>query len=222
MAVLGLALTAGSTIASAQNTINLDASSTTLTFSGDSSASMISFTLGALCPNNAGICKADQSGGPTGHYDITGSPTITLTLTNGPAGQWSVGQTSPLTFSFCSHVDCAGAGNVVYLSGSLQLTDLVQSPGASTGTFNYSGDANLTGLSGTLAASWTAAGIVTLNLNFTSHVNIETLLNEPSSHKLHAKVGSGTVDPTPEPTAMVLFGTGLLAVGIMLRRRLLV
>jgi hypothetical protein len=35
------------------------------------------------------------------------------------------------------------------------------------------------------------------------------------------RIGSGTVDPTPEPSSMLLFGSGFLAFGAILRRRLM-
>jgi len=224
MATLVVALIFGSPIASAQNTINLMSSASTLTFAGESSASSIGLTLGALCPNQGqGLCKAEETGGPSGHYTITGSAAITLTLTNSAAGQWSVSQTGPLTFSFCSELGCAGVGNTIYLSGDLRLESLVQSPGAKQGTFNYAEQLNLTNLTGTLAASWGSGGTLDLNLRFTSHTNIESLLNEDSTHKVrNVKIGGGTLDPTPEPGSMLLFGSGLLALGMVLRRRLLV
>lgn len=224
MATLAIALALGSTTASAQNTINLMGSASTLTFTGESSASTIGLTLGSLCPNHAqGLCKAQETGGPSGHYTITGSATITLTLTDSAAGQWSVSQTSPLTFSFCSEVGCAGAGNVIFLSGDLQLVNLVQSPGAKAGTFNYTEQVSLTNLTGTLAASFGSSGIIDLSLKFTSHTNIESLLNEDGTHQVkNVKIGSGTLDPTPEPASMLLFGSGLVALGMILRRRLLV
>jgi hypothetical protein len=223
MATLAIALTFGPTIASAQNTINLMGSASTLTFTGESSASTIGLTLGTLCPNQGqGLCKAEETGGPSGHYSITGSAAITLTLTNSSAGEWSVSQTGPLTFSFCSNAGCAGVGNIIYLSGDLQLEDIVQSPGAKVGMFNYTEQVNLANLTGTLAASWGSGGIVDLNLKFASHTNIESLLNEDSTHKVkNVKIGSGTLDPTPEPGSMLLFGSGLLALGMVLRRRLL-
>lgn len=224
MATLAVALTFGSTIASAQNTINLMSSASTLTFTGESSASTIGLTLGELCPSHGqGLCRAEETGGPSGHYSITGSAAITLTLTNSAAGQWSVSQAGPLTFSFCSNVGCAGVGNIIYLSGDLRLEDIVQSPGAKQGAFNYTEQVNLTNLTGTLAASWGSGGIVDLNLKFTSHTNLESLLNQDSTHKVgNVKIGNGTLDPTPEPGSMLLFGSGLLALGMILRRRLLV
>jgi hypothetical protein len=157
-------------------------------------------------------------GGPSGHYDITGSPTITLNLTSLGAGTWSVSQSTALTFSFCSTTDCAGVGNVTYLKGDLQLVNLVQTPGGETGTFNYTGTENLTMLSGTEASTFGSGGILTLDLQFSSTQNIESLLGNTNKIK-NVRIGTGTVDPTPEPSSMLLFGSGFLAFGAMLRRR---
>ena len=124
-----------------------------------------------------------------------------------------------MTFCFTSGPACGGTN---FLSGTLQLTTVQQLPGSTLGTFNYNSSANLTGLTGSLSGSWTAQGIVVLNLTFGSKVNLESLLSQNSTHKITGvKIGSGTVDPTPEPGSMVLFGTGLLALGGVLRRKLL-
>jgi hypothetical protein len=213
VAVLCLSFTAGSTIANAQGTINLNGSASTLTFTGDGPGSppTISLTLGALCPS--GKCAANQSGGPSGFYDITGSPSITLTNVN-PA-EWTVAQSAPLTFSFCSTLDCAGLGNVTYLTGNLKLVDLLQ--GGNSGTFNYTGNANLTVTGGTLA--FTSQGIADLNITFLSVTNLTLLLGTTNSDG-GVKISSGTIDPTPEPSSMLLFGTGFLLIGGILRRRL--
>jgi hypothetical protein len=219
MAALGVALVAGSSTAKAQGPITLSNSAFSLVFSGESSSSMIGFTLGgtALCPNNASLCGATQ-GLLSGHYDITGSPTITLDLSSLVAGTWTVGQSAPLTFSFCSNVDCKGVGNVVYLSGDLQLVNIVQTPGAKTGTFNYTSSDNLSMLTGTEASTFGSSGILTLNLQFSSTKNIESLLDSTSKIK-DVRIGSGSVDSTPEPSSMLLFGSGFLAIGAFLRRR---
>jgi PEP-CTERM motif len=220
MAALGIAFLVGSTTATAQSTINLLGSASTLVFTGESSSSQIGFAFGNVCPNSASICKASQ-GSINGHYDITGTPTITLTLTSMAAGQWSVGQTAPLTFSFCSNADCKGVTNVTYLSGDLQLVDIVQSPGAKTGQFNYTGTENLTMLTGTEASTFgSSGGVLMLNLIFSSKVNLESLLNSDTATIKGVKIGSGTVAPTPEPSSMLLFGSGFLAFGAILRRRL--
>ena len=211
-----------STNVNAQNEINLNASASTLTFTGQSSPNSIGLTLGNLCPNRNSLCTASFNGGPTQHYDIfvSAGTTITLTLMNAVTGLWSVSQSKPLTFEFCSNIDCSGAGNVIFLEGSLQLVDLTQVPGAKTGFTNFEGVFNLTGLSGTLASSWTPTAVVSLNLKFKNLMNLESLLNKTSAHRIRTvKIGSGTVDPTPEPASMLLFGSGLLALGLILRRR---
>jgi len=220
MAAIGIAFLAGSTTAKAQAPINLGVSAASLVFTGEGSSSNIGFAFGNVCPNGSpALCIANE-GATTGHYDITGSPTITLTLANLSAGTWTASQTSPLTFSFCSTTGCHGLGNVVYLTGNLQLVDLVQTPGGNTGTFNYTGTENLTDLSGTLASSFGSSGVLSLNLQFSSRKNIESLLND-TNKITGVRIGSGTVDPTPEPSSMLLFGSGFLAFGAILRRRLM-
>jgi hypothetical protein len=220
LAALGIVLVAGASTARAQAPINLDNSAYSLVFTGEGSSSTIGFTLGGsgLCPNSASLCMANQ-GSLDGHYDITGSPTITLTLSSLAAGTWTVGQSAPLTFSFCSNIDCKGASNVTYLTGELQLENIVQTPGAKVGTFNYTSSDNLTDLSGTLASSFGSSGVLGLNLQFSSNKNIETLLDNDKKIS-GVRIGSGTVDPTPEPSSMLLFGSGFLAFGAILRRRL--
>jgi len=216
MAVLGLVVTAGSPSASAQSQITLGASAGTLTFTGEDSPTSIGLSLGTPC----GSCIATQSGTPNGYYVITGSPTITLTETSaaGPTTNWSVAQSGgPLTFEFCSTPDCSGAGNKVYLSGTLSLDTLTQT--GKNGQFNYNSVANLTVTGGTEAALWGSEAIGVLNLSFSSSTNLGSLLNNDNSVS-GVKIGSGTIDPTPEPSSMLLFGTGLLACGVFLRRRL--
>jgi PEP-CTERM motif len=213
IAVLALAVTAGSTVANAQGVINLHGSASTLTFTGDGSGSpsTISFTLGAECPS--GSCTAVQNGGPSGFYDITGSPSITLTNVN--TFEWTVAQSAPLTFSFCSTVDCGGAGNVTYLTGTLELVDLLQ--GGNIGSYNYTGNANLTVTGGTLA--FTPQGIANINLQFKSLTDLSLLLDTTGSVP-GVSISGGTIDPTPEPSTMLLFGSGLLLAGAIIRRRL--
>jgi hypothetical protein len=220
LVALGIALVAGSTTVRAQAPINLGVSAASLVFTGEGSSTNIGFTFGNVCPSGSpGLCIANE-GATTGHYDITGTPTITLSLVSSVAGTWTASQTGPLTFSFCSNAGCHGVGNVVYLSGDLQLVNLSQTPGAKTGTFNYTGVENLTDLTGTLASSFGSGGILSLNLQFASSKNIETLLNDTNTIK-GVRIGSGTVDPTPEPSSMLLFGSGFLAFGAILRRRLM-
>ena len=220
LAAIGIAFLVGSTSARAQAPINLGVSAASLVFTGEGSSSTIGFKFGNVCPSGSpGLCIANE-GATTGHYDITGTPTITLTSTNLSAGTWTASQTGPLTFSFCSLAGCHGVGNVVYLTGNLQLVDLVQTPGAKVGTFNYTGTENLTDLTGTLASSFGSSGALSLNLQFASTKNIELLLND-TNKITGVRIGSGTVDPTPEPSSMLLFGSGFLAFGAILRRRLM-
>jgi len=224
IAVLGLVLTVGSTIARAQSPITLGASAASLTFTGGGSGSpsTISLTLGTPCTTSKSICSANQSGTPSGFYDITGSPTITLTNTlNLPTvNQWTVAQSSALTFEFCSNAGCTGLSNTVYLSGTLELVNLTQT--GTGGQFNYNSVANLTITGGTEAASWASgSAVATLYLDFgLTPVNLGSLLGTTNS-VAGVKFGTGTIDPTPEPSSMLLFGSGLLAAGFILRRRLM-
>src|ERR1700684_2524586 len=216
LAAIGIAFLVGSTSARAQAPINLGVSAASLVFTGEGSSSTIGFAFGNVCPSgSSGLCIANE-GATTGHYDITGSPTITLTSANLSAGTWTASQTAPLTFSFCSDAACHGVGNVVYLSGELQLVNVVQTPGAKTGTFNYTGTENLTDLTGTLASSFGSSGVLSLNLQFASTKNIELLLND-TNKITGVRIGSGTVDPTPEPSSMLLFGSGFLAFCVCFR-----
>src|SRR5580658_11143545 len=97
LVALGIALVAGSTTVRAQAPINLGVSAASLVFTGEGSSTNIGFTFGNVCPSGSpGLCIANE-GATTGHYDITGTPTITLTLASSVAGTWTASQTGPLT-----------------------------------------------------------------------------------------------------------------------------
>lgn len=219
MAALAIAVVA--TNARAQNAINLnsDSGGTALTFTGNGAGTdtmtVGGCVLGASCVT-AGAESSGIFGNNTGYYELDFSAASPITITSTGGGNFSVAQNGnhPIAFQFNAAADMTGTN---FLSGNLQLVSLQQTANTLTGSFNENLVANLTNLTGSLASLFGPAGAIgRINIEFTSSVDLATL----GAGGATAYISASDITPTPEPSSIALLGSGLLAVGGYLRRRL--
>lgn len=217
-ALVAIGLLLCSIPAAAQSQITLGGSRGLLTFTGMGSGSpnTLSLNFGSC---KSGTCSLGGTGSGTGaltsgpsHYQfINTAGAITLTLANAALGEWNVSQTSATIFNYGS--------NGSLLSGTLDLLNFVQSLGSSGGMFNYAGNANLTITGGSLASAFSSSnGILDIKIFFRSATNIESLLG--TSGRIGSQIASGNVLPAPEPSSILMLGSGLMLAGGMLRSKL--
>jgi len=195
--------------ASAQNQITLNGTASgAIVFTGAGSGtggSNLSMSLGSCSLGSHCITgTATGTGGlsSTGTYELSGGP---LSLTSVSAGNWNV--SGILNFAYFN-------GGTNLLSGTLNLVNFTQV--ASLGVFNSTLTANLTGLSGLLASNIGSSAVTDITIVIRNGVNLAALGNGVNAS---ATISSGEIFPTPEPGSMVLFGSGLVAAGSLLRRR---
>jgi len=143
-----------------------------------------------------------------------GPDSYTIVQTGGIslASNGSVTQANPISFSYNS-----GTGQT--LTGSLQLVNFIQA-GAS-GLFNDNLMANLSNLGGTLASSFISQGgpnaVTSITIVVQSGANVFNLFS--ANGTAYGHISTAAIVPAPESSTLVLFGTGLLAVGFLLWRR---
>jgi len=174
-----------------------------------------SCTLGASCVTS-GAESSGIFGNNAGFYELDFSAASPITITSTGGGNFSVAQNgnNPIAFQFNSLADMTGTN---FLSGNLQLLSLQQTANTSTGSFNENLTANLTGLGGSLANLFGPSGAIgRINIEFTSSVDLATLGTAGAT----AYISASDITPTPEPSSIALLGSGLLAIGGYLRRRL--
>lgn len=152
------------------------------------------------------------SGSPTGtyNYSLTGSP---VTLTQTTPGNFTASST-PLTLTLTGSGGTTGS-----LVATVDLTSFKQSGGV--GVFNNSFVANVTVTSatGSLAGYSGGEGNLILTLILPNGTSIDELGVGNSSGIFGGTGYMLPMLPTPEPSSLLLFGTGLLAFGGVLRRR---
>jgi hypothetical protein len=209
LSVLALALLFGSMPASAQTGIALSTSSTsgiTFTSTGGGNLSLAAGVFGSAA-GLGGLL------GTTGFYTVSGGP---VALTLGPSvPNIFADYTASGLLNFEITSKSGGMGTDL-LQGTLKLVDLVQV--FTTGMSNTSGAADMTITGGTLAGDYSGAtGISKLTINLAGLGFLPDL-----SGAMSTKLGGATLDalPTPEPWSMLLYGSGLILIGFVLRRRL--
>jgi len=156
--------------------------------------------------------------GTNGYYSITGGP-VTLTLGNFLTNVFA-DYNAAGTLSFSDTTGSGGAGTVL-LAGTLSLVDLAQT--FSTGVTDTSLAANVTITGGSLMAPGepyaNGDGIGQLTLNLSGLGYLPTSAGGTASLSV-GTLNPATIDPAPELNSMLLFGTGLVVFGAILRRRL--
>lgn len=207
LSVLTLGVMFGSMTAKAQTGISLGVSSTkgvTFTPVDATHDSMGLFVSGTAAGQGA-------LSGTTGFYTLMGGPAL-LTLAGifPPFADYSASS----TLSFVISSGPGGTGTN-FLTGTLSLLDLAQF--FSTGMTNGPRVADITIVSGSLQTFFPGStGISQLTLDLSGFF-LPTL----SSAKSASLSGLLEALPTPEPLSMLLYGSGLVLMGIMLRRRFL-
>jgi hypothetical protein len=143
----------------------------------------------------------------TGTFTTSTTASYALTATNATGTQWSIaGPTMGYTFT-------SGAGTI---TGTVVWTQVISNGGPSLfGTFTVSS------VSGTLASTFTVLKVYPID--FIAHYSSGSLAQIFLGTTTTATAGlpeGGAISPTPEVSSMLLFGTGMLVVGGILRRRL--
>ena len=194
-----------SAAAQTQITISASAGTSNFTGSGCPSASCMTVNIGSL----SGNALFEFHGAPTlGTFtmDIS-SFTVTSADNGGTFTPTSVPTTS--TFSFHDPTD--------NFTGTMHLTlisDGTESP-------RVVGTLTITASSGPKATALWPVGS-TVHFDFTVNLGTHPVLGAlwaGGSTSTSGQMSSGQVLPSPEPTSMLLFGSGLLALGAALRRR---
>jgi hypothetical protein len=209
VSVLTLGVMFSSMTASAQTGIALSTSSTSgITFmsTGGGNLSMAAGVFGSAA-GLGGLL------GSTGFYSLSGAP---ISLTLGPSlSPIFADYTASGILNFEITSKPGGLGTDL-LMGTLTLVDLVQI--TTTGTTNTSGIADMTLTGGSLESAYPGkTGISQLTINLAGLGFLPNLTGAKST-----KLGGATLDalPTPEPWSMLLYGSGLVLIGFVLRRRL--
>jgi hypothetical protein len=209
LSVLALGVMFGSMPANAQTGIALSTSSTSgITFmsTGGGNLSLAAGVFGSAA-GLGGLL------GSTGFYSLSGAP-IALTLVTGTSPIFAdYSASGTLNFEITS---MPGGLGTDLLMGTLQLIDLVQV--TATGFTNTSAVADMTITGGTLQSSYPGStGISQLSINLAGLGYLPALSGAKST-----KLTGATLDalPTPEPWSMLLYGSGLVLIGFVLRRRL--
>jgi hypothetical protein len=210
LSVLALGVMFASMPANAQTGIALSTSSTSgITFmsTGGGNLSLAAGVFGSAA-GLGGLL------GSTGYYSLSGAPIgLTLIASFPPALFADYSASGTLNFDITS---MPGGLGTPLLMGTLKLVDLVQV--ATTGYTNTTAVADMTITGGSLESAYPGlTGISQLNINLAGLGFLPTLSGAAST-----KLNGATLDalPTPEPWSMLLYGSGLVLIGFVLRRRL--
>jgi len=217
--VLGVVL-ASYGIASAQSEIQLGGTTQSVSFDATSSTSA-SVTFGS-CNAGAGTCTLSGGGLATGQPGFSLGTWSLVTNGSGPmtvSNTGSFNSTPGGTFTFTGYVGLQGT-----LTGNFTINYVA---GGSTPTFNI----NVTNITGTgaVASLFSNGSSATLsyllsqlmcNSKISGGCTFQNLFSTGNQGIIASDHGVyGGMMPAPEPTAGLLLGTGLLAIGTVLRRR---
>ncbi len=207
-------------LSAAQSQIFLGQSTQNVTFTGQGAGdpTEVGVQLGNCV---AGTCTLSGTGAGTGlllsgpaAWSITSAQNslfISETITPG------VFSTSGPAVSFC--YGGTGTCNGSLLTGNLTLEALQQVSGTKTGEFNTFQLANLQVTGGSLASVFGGTnGVATISLKFAGSTDLSLLFGTTNS--VSGPVDHGGIVPSPEPASMALFGSGLLTLGGLIRRKL--
>ena len=209
LSVLALAVMFGSMPANAQTGIALSMSSTSgITFmsTGGGNLSLAAGVFGSAA-GLGGLL------GQTGFYSLSGAPIALTLVASFPTIFADYSASGTLNFEITSK---PGGMGTDLLMGTLKLVDLAQT--FTTGKTNSTAVADMTITGGTLKPDYPGStGISQLNINLAGLGFLPTLSGAKST-----KLTGATLDalPTPEPWSMLLYGSGLVLIGFVLRRRL--
>jgi hypothetical protein len=169
------------------------------------------------------------NGGSTGATLDIGTCTTTCTLTgsNTGGGGYSFVTTGPLTVGILG----SGGGLSDSVSGGTSVFSYTNGSSGLIGNVTWTslitdGDATVTGILTITSSSLTGPlGVVgqTAKIDFTTNpytTDLSTLFAGSAGGSEGATLSSGELVATPEPSSMLLFGTGLLLFGGILRKRL--
>jgi hypothetical protein len=196
LVVLAVALTLGSAVVNAQTQITLGpTASGSISFNG--SGGNVSINLGTLVGGSALLPPGSDG------YTMVQSGAISLSSTG------SIFQANPIAFSYSN-----GSGGT--LTGSLELVNFAQL--GSLGLFNDNLVANLANLGGTLASNFGSTAVLDITVVVQNGANVWNLFSSNGTDWAH--ISSGEVVPTPETSTLVLFGAGLVAIGLLMLRRM--
>lgn len=209
-------------LASAQTGITLGSSSQSVVFRA-TGGSTVTMQMGSCVFHTCTLSGAASGTGVSGFYKIvtTGSMWLTQTATTALDHIYLVHQTGSTVFSYFN-------GATTFLKGNLQLLTLFQSPGSSSGAYNANGTANLTITGGTLASLFGSAPSMMINIQFetlshTIPMDLTRLFGPGTCTgrclQTSAVLLNGDVSPSPEPTSLLLVGSGLTGLMAYWRRR---
>lgn len=199
--LLGLFLAALSafsgTNVSAQTTVNINVT-----------AGAVTFTSTSVTFNASGTATSTDPGGSY-TYTLIGGP-VSLTANGG--GDYTPGSTT-LNFTLTGT-----GGTIGTLTGTVTLVDLQQSGGGSGRGVGVNSDfltnVTVTSATGTMSAFLDNTGVLNLTLRLAGTGAISSITGSEI-----ASIQSGSMTPNPEPASMVLFGSGLLALGAAMRKK---
>jgi hypothetical protein len=184
--------------ASAQTTVNINAT-----------AGAVTFTSSSVTFNASGTASSSDPGG-----------TYNFTLTGGPVGLTAAGGGNYTPDSTTLNFTLTGTGGTVgTLTGTVTLVDLVQAGAGGTGrgvgiNTDFATNVTITSATGTMTEFLNNTGTLNLTLRLAGVGAISSIATTET-----ASITSGSLTPNPEPASMVLFGSGLLALGAAMRKK---